>query len=57
MVMASNLILGVEEMPLWYDLSLLALGFATLNLFDVALRKLITLYIRKYRERISRLMN
>ena len=56
-VMASNLILGVEEMPLWYDLSLLALGFATLNLFDIALRKLITLYIRKYRERISRLMN
>ena len=56
-VMASNLILGVEEMPLWYDISLVLLGYATLVLFDIALTKLITLYMRKYRDRISRLMN
>ena len=56
-VVASNLILGVEDMPLWYDASLVLLGYATLVLFDIALTKLITLYIRKYRDRLSRLMN
>ena len=56
-VVASNLILGVEDMPLWYDASLVLLGYATLVLFDIALTKLITLYMRKYRDRLSRLMN
>jgi hypothetical protein len=56
-VVVSNLILGVEEMPLWYDASLVLLGYATLVLFDLALTKLITLYVRKYRDRLSRLMN
>lgn len=56
-VVASNLILGVEDMPLWYNASLILLGYATLVLFDLALTKLITLYVRKYRDRLSRLMN
>jgi hypothetical protein len=57
MVMASNAILGAQDMPLWYNATLLVLGFITLHLFDIALTKLITLYLRKYRMRFSRLMN
>ena len=56
-IVASYWILGIEKMPLWYDVLLITLGFATLNLFDIALTRLITLYMRRYRARISRLMN
>ncbi len=56
-ILASNFILGVEKMPLWYNATLAALGFVTLNLFDVALTRLITLYLRKFRTRMARLMN
>lgn len=56
-ILASNLILGVEVMPFWYNAGLAVLGFLTLNLFDIALTRLITLYVRRYQVRVSRLMN
>lgn len=56
-IAASYFIIGIEKMPLWYDATLIVLGFITLNLFDIALTRLITLYLRRYRTRVSRLMN
>lgn len=56
-VAASCFILGAEDMPFWYNAGLIVLGFVTLNLFDIALTRLITLYVRRYRARVSRLMN
>ena len=57
LVVASNFLIGAEDMPFWYNALLFALGFVTLNLFDIALSRLITMYIKKYRSRIKRLMN
>ena len=56
-IAASYFIIGVESMPAWYNILLIAMGFFTLNLFDIALTRLITLYMRRYRARVSRLMN
>jgi predicted anti-sigma-YlaC factor YlaD len=56
-IVATNLILGVEKMPFWYNALLIVMGYLTLNLFDVALTRLITLYQRRYRARIARWMN
>lgn len=56
-VAVSYLVLGIEDMPFWYNAGLCILGFVTLNLFDIALTRLITLYLRRYRARVSRLMN
>jgi hypothetical protein len=56
-IVATNLILGVEKMPFWYNALLVVMGYLTLNLFDVALTRLITLYQRRYRARIARWMN
>ena len=56
-IIASNFLIGAEDMPLWYNALLAVLGFITLNLFDVALSKLIVLYLKRYRVRIGRLMN
>ena len=50
------LITGNTVLP-WMNAALLALGLLTLNLFDVALTRLITLYLRKYRLRVGRWMN
>jgi hypothetical protein len=51
-----DVLTGADELmgPLYY-VALYALGFITLWLLDVALTRMITLYLRKYRERIQRL--
>ena len=56
-IIASNYLVGAEDMPPWYNILLAILGFVTLNLFDIALSRLIVLYVKKYRVRIGRLMN
>ena len=57
LIAASHFLIGAEDMPLWYNALLFVMGFVTLNLFDIALSRLITVYIKKYRQRIGRLMN
>ena len=57
LIVASHFLIGAEDMPLWYNALLLVLGHLTLNLFDIALSRLIILYMKKYRARIGRLMN
>ncbi len=52
-----NYIFMMEQMPLWYDLILTLLGVVTLNLFDLALTRLVALYLRRGRGRLHRLMN
>ena len=56
-IVASNFLIGAEDMPPWYNVLLAVLGFVTLNLYDIALSRLIVLYVKKYRVRIGRLMN
>ncbi len=56
-IVASHLILGIEKMPFWYNATLIVMGYLTLNLFDVALTRLITRYQRRYRARVARWMN
>ena len=51
-----DVLTGADEvMGPWYYAALYALGFVTLWLLDVALTRMITLYLRKYRERVRRL--
>ena len=56
LIHVADLLTGADELlgPLYY-VALYALGFVTLWLLDVALTRMITLYLRKYRERIRRL--
>lgn len=56
-ILASNLVIGAEHMPLWYHILLFVLGSVTLHLFDIALTRMIILYLRKHRARVSRWMN
>lgn len=57
-VWLSYRLVTVEELPTpWFLIALCAIGYGALNLLDVALTRLITLYLRKYRSRVSRLMN
>ena len=57
LVFGSNAIVGVEEsMPPWYTAALVIGGYLTLNLTDLALTRLISAYIFKYRARFSKLM-
>lgn len=55
-LLASDLLVGTEVMPPWYHVTVFALAIVTLNIFDVALTRLITLYVMKYRPRISKWM-
>ena len=53
----SNFIMGVEEnLPPWYNAVLLLGGYLVLNLTDLALTRLISAYIFKYRPKFSKLM-
>ena len=55
LVIASCYLFGVEaDMPAWYPAALIGGGLLTLNLTDLALTRLITLYLYKYRARVSR---
>jgi hypothetical protein len=56
-IVASHLILGIEKMPFWYNATLIVMGYLTLNLFDMALTKLISRYLCRYRARVARWMN
>lgn len=57
LVFGSNFIVGVEEnMPPWYTAALVIGGYLVLNLTDLALTRLISAYIFKYRDRFSKLM-
>ncbi len=57
-VWLSYRLVTAEETPRrWLPVALAAVGYVTLNLLDIALTRLITLYLRKYRARISKLMN
>lgn len=53
----SDVIVGADVMPPWYHAALFVAGFLVLNLFDFALTRLITLYVIKYRPRLSKWMN
>lgn len=56
-ILASHFLVGIEQMPVWYNALLFVLGSITLHLFDIALTRLITLYARKYQQRLRRWMN
>ena len=56
-ILASNLLVGAEHMPLWYHALLFVMGSITLHLFDIALTRMIILYLRKHRARVRRWMN
>lgn len=55
-IRASDYLIGAEDMPLWYDLVLIVGGFAAVNLFDVALSRLMVVYRAKYQKRVARFM-
>lgn len=55
-LLASDLLVGTEVMPPWYHVAVFVLAIVTLNIFDIALTRLITLYVMKYRPRISKWM-
>ena len=58
LVITSCYLLGVQEqMPVWYPAALAALGLLTLGLTDLALTRLITVYLYKYRARVSKWMH
>ena len=57
LIYGSNFIMGVEEnLPPWYSIALAVGGYLVLNLTDVALTRLISAYIFKYRPKFSKLM-
>ena len=57
LVITSCYLLGVQEqMPVWYPAALAVLGLVTLGLTDLALTRLITVYLYKYRARVSKWM-
>ena len=58
LVITSCYLVGVQDaMPTWYPVALAVLGLITLNLADLALTRLITLYLYKYRARVSKWMH
>ena len=58
LVYGSNFIIGVEEdLPVWYNVALLVGGYLVLNLVDIALTRLISAYVFKYRSRLAKWMS
>ena len=54
-VVLSRVVVGLDtEQAAWYDWALGLVGFVTMNIFDVALTKLITLYVVRYAPRVSK---
>ncbi len=57
LVFGSCYLFGVEDaMPHWYPVVLTAGGFIVLNLVDLALTRLISVYLFKYRSHIAKRM-
>lgn len=57
LVYGSNLVVGVQEdVPTWYNAALLVGGYLVLNLVDIALTRLISAYVFKYRPRFAKWM-
>lgn len=58
LILGSSVLFGVEEhLPDWYPLALGIGGFLVLNLVDVALTRLVSVYVFKYRGRVAKWMN